>query len=102
MKFVWQRTPQAITQLAADIPFRNALRAAGITDEMKQAQVDLALERFLTSAELECERMGFTSPLALAVIHDSIVHGSWKQLSEKVVKSSPPFKAGVAERSEDG
>ena len=84
MKFVWQRTPQAITQLAADIPFRNALRAAGIAEEMKQAQVDVALERFLSPAERECERLGFTSPLALTVIHDSMVDGSWKQLSEKI------------------
>jgi hypothetical protein len=102
MKFVLQRTPQAITQLAADIPFRNALRAAGITDEMKQAQVDVALERFLVPAELECERLGFNSPLALAVIHDSMVHGSWKQLSEKVAKSSPPYEGGVAAAAADG
>jgi hypothetical protein len=84
MQIVWQRTPRAIAKLAVDTTFRNALRAAGITDEMKQAQVDVALERFLKPAELECQRLQFTSPLALAVIHDSIVHGSWEKILDRI------------------
>jgi hypothetical protein len=102
MKLVQRQTPQAIRQLSADIQFRNALRAAGITDEMKQAQTDIAFERFLRPAELECERMGFASPLALTVIHDSMVHGSWEKIRDRVLKSSPPYEAGVAATSADG
>ena len=86
MSLVRRQTPQAIAQLSADIPFRNSLRAAGITDEMKQAQVDIALERFLRPAECECERMRFTSPLALAVIHDSMVHGSWIKIRDRITR----------------
>jgi chitosanase len=84
MPMVRRLTANAIQDLASDKSFRNALRAAGITGEMRQAQVDVALERFLLPAERECARSGLTSPLALAVVYDSIVHGSWERLSKKV------------------
>jgi hypothetical protein len=95
MPIVGRRTVVSIKKLSVDVPFRNALRAAGITDEMKQAQVDIALERFIHPGELECLRMGFTSPLALAVIHDSMVHGSYERLRAKV-RVTP---SGATERS---
>ena len=111
---VRKRTPSAVIRLSADIAFRNALRAAGITDEMKQAQVDIASERFLEPAVTECSRLGFKSPLALAVVYDSMTHGSWEKLRDKVLKSShpdarsevtgfssPPARGGVAPASGD-
>ena len=85
MPLVRRPTTQSIAQLSVDISFRKALRAAGITDEMKQAQVGVALELYLSAADIECERLGFTSPLALAVVHDSIVHGSWEKIRDRVV-----------------
>ncbi|HEY2846496.1 MAG TPA: hypothetical protein VGI80_01690, partial [Pyrinomonadaceae bacterium] len=36
-------TAKTIASLAADTAFRNALRAAGISDEMKRAQIEIAI-----------------------------------------------------------
>src|SRR6185503_16452526 len=57
---------------------------------------------YLQPAINECTRLGFRSPLSLAVIYDSVVHGSWERLSSEVSKSSPPYEGGVATASVDG
>src|SRR4029079_18271172 len=58
--------------------------------------------RYLRPAINECTRLGFRMPLSLAVIYDSITHGSWERLSSEVSKSSPPYEGGVATASVDG
>lgn len=78
-------TAPAIKELAADTAFRKALRAAGITDEMKRAQIGVALDRYLAPAARECARLGFVTPLALAVVYDSMVHGSWEKIRDRVI-----------------
>lgn len=91
-----RRTSQsAIVKLADDGKFRNALRAAGVTREMKAAQLETALFGYLQPAVDECERLKFTRPLSLAVVYDSIVHGSWERFRDAVLRSSPPHERGI-------
>jgi hypothetical protein len=71
-------TVVAITKLAKDEQFKKALRAAAVTSEMKAAQTSIAEEVLLRPAIEECHRLGFVTPLSLAVALDSITHGSWE------------------------
>ncbi len=75
-------TKLAIEQLAADERFRQALKAAAATSEMRAAQDAIAFERYMKAAVDECQAFGLTLPLSLAVVYDSIVHGSWRSLAE--------------------
>jgi len=78
------RTPAAITKLAADERFKSALRAAAVTREMKSAQISVAVRIYLTRAIAECRRRRFTEPLSLVVIYDSFTHGSFDRISREV------------------
>jgi len=85
MPVVRRTTKAAIDSLSDDRAFRNALRAAGITREMREAQLAVAIERYVQPAISECVRLGgFNTPLSLAVIYDSMIHGSWERLASKV------------------
>ncbi|HYJ92802.1 MAG TPA: chitosanase, partial [Pyrinomonadaceae bacterium] len=79
-----KRTPKAVSELAADGRFKNSLRAAALTREMKEAQIDVAFERFLQPAVDECEKLEFVETLSLAVVYDSITHGSWEKLRDEI------------------
>lgn len=74
----------SIERLAANAQFRNALRAAAITREMKAAQNGVATERYLAPAIALCDKLGFTLPLSLAVVYDSLVHGSFYRVARGV------------------
>ena len=78
------RTPNAIGKLATDEQFKKALRAAGLTREMLEAQRLIAFERYMKPAVKECGAFGFEMPLSLAVVHDSMVHGSWDRLADHI------------------
>ena len=78
------RIASAINKLAADERFKNALRAAGVTDEMKEAQQQIAFAKYLRPALTICEAKGFVLPLSLAVVYDSVTHGSWERIAERV------------------
>ncbi|MDI1242972.1 MAG: chitosanase [bacterium] len=75
-------TKLAIDQLAADERFKQALKAAAASKEMRAAQDAIATERYLKKAINECRAFGLTLPLTLAVVYDSVVHGSWRSLAE--------------------
>ncbi len=77
-------TAEAIQTLAADMVFRNALRAAGMTREMRSAQDRIAFEKYLAPAIAACEGSGFLLPLSLAVIYDSLTHGSYEKIRDRV------------------
>ena len=79
-------TKLAIDTLAGDARFKEALKSAAATDEMRSAQDVIATERYMKAAIDECEAFGFTLPLSLAVVYDSIVHGSWRTLAEHLGK----------------
>lgn len=75
-------TKLAIDSLAGDERFKQALKAAATTSEMRAAQDAVARDRYVKKAEQECRAFGLTLPLSLAVVYDSIVHGSWRSLAE--------------------
>ncbi|HMT06705.1 MAG TPA: chitosanase [Pyrinomonadaceae bacterium] len=77
-------TAASITKLAGNAAMKKALKAAAVTREMKQAQHDVMTAMYLKPAMAVCERFGFTTPLALAVVYDSIVHGSFNRVARTV------------------
>ena len=79
-----RRTAGAVRALAVDEVFRKALVAAAVTSEMRAAQDVVAFERFLKPAARACEGSGFVLPLSLAVVYDSINHGSWARIRDSV------------------
>ena len=78
------RSKAAIEKLAGDDRFKKALRAAGVTREMREAQRAVSYERYMQPAVAECGAFGFELPLSLAVVHDSMVHGSWERLANNI------------------
>ena len=52
-----------------------------MTSEMRSAQDAVATERYMAKAVAECRALGLKLPLSLAVVFDSVVHGSWLSLS---------------------
>lgn len=73
-----------IASLAADTQLKNALRFAAVTREMKDAQHYVAERRYLRPALAICARRGFTLPLSLAVVYDSVVQGSFERIAARV------------------
>lgn len=74
----------AIRQLSNDHQFKDALKFAAETDEMKLAQNQIAENFYLLPAVAACEGSGFVLPLSLAVVYDSINHGSWDRIRDRV------------------
>lgn len=90
-----ETTRRAIDTLAGNEDFKRALRAAGATAEMQDAQNAVAFTRYLTPAIEACEGSGFTLPLSLAVIYDSINHGSYQKIRDQVRCVRSQFMADV-------
>lgn len=88
-------TAYSIRKLSGDERLKNALRAAAVTREMKDAQREIATELYLRPAIEICETRGFRLPLSLAVVYDSVVHGSWERVSRIVTPGSLSEKAWV-------
>lgn len=79
-----KKTRVAVEALSNDEEFKKALIAAALTNEMEEAQMQIALERYLKPALDVCEEKGFVLPLSLAVVYDSVTHGSWGKIAERV------------------
>lgn len=79
-----RKSTAAIAKLSANATLKKALQAAAVTSEMKRAQEETAFELYLKPALDLCEKYGFTEPLSLAVIYDSIVHGSFFRVARGV------------------
>jgi chitosanase len=88
-------SPAAIKRLSANSAFKTALRMASFTDEMRNAQDEAAAEFYLAPAIAACAAMNFTLPLSLAVVYDSITHGSWERIRDLVGR---PAGKTLAER----
>lgn len=78
-----RRGPATIRKTAADREFRHALAVAGLEPEMQRAQREIAEARLIGPAAAECGRIGFATALGLAVVLDSITHGSWEKIAAK-------------------
>ncbi len=84
MPLLRSKSAGSITMLAADTRFKKALEAAAITREMREAQDEIAFQNYLLPAIAACEVSQFVLPLTLAVIYDSINHGSWEKMRDRV------------------
>jgi hypothetical protein len=74
-----------IDELSKNTVLKSTLRDLGSDPFMRQAQNEIAFERYLRPAIAACEGSHFTQPLSLAVIYDSINHGSWEKIRDRVV-----------------
>lgn len=84
------RSKASIRLLSGDTKLKQWLRELGETDEMmQQAQREIAFEKYLKPAIEACEGSDFTLPLSLAVIYDSINHGSYGKIRDRV-RIEPP------------
>ncbi|MCC6328970.1 MAG: chitosanase [Acidobacteria bacterium] len=88
-----QKTKRAIDALAANAKFRNALKAAAATAEMRLAQQEIAFGRYMSAAIAACEGSNFVQPLTLAVVYDSTVHGSYERIRDRVTVKREQFMA---------
>lgn len=77
-------TVNSITAASQNSRLRNALQAAAVTREMRDAQHTVAFDRYLRPAIEACVGSGFVQPLSLAVVYDSINHGSWEMIRDRV------------------
>lgn len=85
----------AIRIAAADKRLEKALKAAAATREMRAAQHAVAFERYLLPASEACEGSQFVLTLSLAVIYDSINHGSWERIRDRVSISPPTNSSNI-------
>lgn len=76
--------PFVIRGYSKDERVKKALKAAAVTREMRVAQLQVAFERYSQPAGRECERLGFVLPLSVAVVCDSMIHGSYKKIRDRV------------------
>jgi len=83
------RSAENILRLSQDERFKNGLRAAGEREAMRQAQREIAYEMYLKPALDACEGSDFECPLSLAVIYDSINHGSYQAIRDRVTFQGP-------------
>lgn len=90
---------RAIGALAMNAQFKSALRAAGMTAEMRAAQDAIAFERYMLPAIRACEGSGFVLPLSLAVVYDSMTHGSYEKIRDRVRISPESGKPHVFEKA---
>jgi chitosanase len=90
-----QKGPGAIGELSGSARFKKALKAAAPTSEMRAAQHEIAEKRYLRPAVEAAEGSGFVLPLSLAVIYDSINHGSYARIRDRVKISKKNYSTAV-------
>ena len=65
--------------------FHNLLRASADDPVMRDTQDEFFDENFWATAERIARRDGLCRPLAVAVVYDSVVHGSWARIRRRVL-----------------
>ena len=92
------QTAAAVNALASNRDLRSALKEAASAPEMRSAQEAVADEMYLLPAIRACGGSGFVLPLSLAVIYDSITHGSYALIRDRV--KIAPGEAGWSDSIE--
>jgi len=83
----------AIRAGSNDGRLKAALKDAARTSEMRLAQREIDFEKYLRPAVEACSGSGFVLPLSLAVIYDSMTHGSWEMMRDRITTPRPPAPA---------
>ena len=103
-----RKEPFVIRAYAKNERVKKALRAAAVTREMRTAQLQIAFKRYLEPAIDQCVRVGLVTPLSLAVIYDSITHGSYERIRDRVtmtplgVPPPRPYESGHPSLDKEG
>lgn len=90
-----QKGAAAIGELSGNQRFKKALKAAAVTREMRESQHEVADKRYLRPAIDAAEGSGFVLPLTLAVIYDSINHGSYARIRDRVKISRRNYTSDI-------
>lgn len=94
-----QRLSPFLPQLAArdatldtHVRFHNLLRASADDPVMRDVQDQFFNDEYLQPALRAADRHGISTPLGVAVVYDSFVHGSWARIRDRV--SGTPASRG--------
>jgi len=74
--------------LDADTRLHNTLRATADDKVMRDTQDQFFDEVYWQPAEKAATALGISSPLGVAVVYDSTVHGSWKTMRDRTTQQS--------------
>ncbi len=77
------RFQNADPALNYDLKLRAILADAALDPIMRKTQDRIAERFYWTPALNTAERLGLNEPLAITIVYDSIVHGSWKNLRDR-------------------
>jgi chitosanase len=80
-----------------DTKLHNILRASADDPVMRETQDAFFDEAYWRPALRTAEQLGITSPLGIAVVYDSRVHGSWQQIRDRTNQASGTVD-GLGER----
>ncbi len=95
---LWKlRSARAVAELASAADFQKALAHAADAAEMREAQAEVAFDAYMRPALGECEKRNYELPLSLAIVLDSLVHGSWEKIRERVKSSIENEKEWITE-----
>jgi len=79
-----KNTPQSCSALARDEAFLNLLRRSADDPLMHEAQDSVFDGHYLRPALGAVAGSGWVEPLSLAVVYDSMIHGSWARVRDLV------------------
>lgn len=72
--------------LDAELKLHNILRATADDPVMRETQDIFFDQVYWQPAERAALQLGITTPLGVAVVYDSTVHGSWKMIRDRTVE----------------
>lgn len=90
---------RAEPSLDGDARFRRLLQEAGDDPVMRRAQDDFFDRVYWLPAERAAARIGVASPLGIAVVYDSHIHGSWGRVRALTEESIGTVRQAGGERS---
>lgn len=69
-----------------ELKLHNLLRASADDNVMRDTQDSFFDEAYWQPAARTADRLKITSPLGVAVVYDSFIHGSWKLMSDRTTQ----------------
>lgn len=81
-----ENTPQSTKALATDEDFTSLLVRSAADPLMQRAQNEVFDRNYMAPAIAAVEGSGWVEPLSLAVVYDSMIHGGWSRVRDKVTK----------------
>jgi len=74
--------------LDADLRLQNLLRATADDPVMRETQDEFFDDVYWRTAQRAATQFGILTPLGVAVVYDSTVHGSWKLMRDRTTQKS--------------